>query len=259
MRRRFGSVLAVLGLLVGVLATAPTASAASIGACGGSGGTYRSGESVGISGGIGGVYGEAYANTPFGPCSPNDSNGINASGVQIALGQSAAWSTSFVTLGLIRCNHTNNSAWPASLCDGQLRAYAEQHGAAPWDYNMWNLGVATPGTAYALKIVYGCSGHAGQFCWYISGVFKMAFDMGSGLIPNGSVVYASWQLETHDPGDGLGNNVSGQSSGLGRIQYQKWSDKLWYLRSVGSACDFADAQHHCVVNGANGFYGYTTN
>lgn len=262
MKVRISTVAVTLALLVSSLLAAPVSAAGPIGACSSGGGNnYRSGEVAAV-GAVKGVYGELYAPSNangFGPCAPDDNSGINASAVQIGIAENAAWSTSFVTMGIMRCNSTNNGAWPAALCDGKLHAYAEQHGAAPWDYNMWVLGLVTEGQIYHMKIEYGCAGHANEYCWSTDGVLNLHFNMGSGLVPGNTGAQVSWQVETMDPGDGLGQNVSGRSSGAGRIQYKKNSDNLWYLRSVNGACDVINAQHKCVANGANGFYAYTLN
>jgi len=253
MKRRLLTLVAATALL---LTLAPSVSAASIGACSsGSNNGYRSGETTGQLA-LHGVYGEAYLPPQAGACTPNDGSGINASAVQVGLSENIAGA--FVTMGIIVCNHGDGS-WPSSLCDGRQHVYAEHHGSTFWDYSMSDLGAITAGATKNLQISYGCSGYSTSWCWFLNGNRIKTKDMGTGLKPTMTTVNASWQMETQDPGDGLGNNVSGQSVGAGRIQYQKNSDQLWYLRSVNGACDYASSQHHCAANGSYGFYGYTTN
>jgi len=256
--RKLLSLVASLALVGSMLAfTAPVAAAASIGGCNdATTQTFQSGEKKsGFA--IRGVYGEVYLASDAGACSPNDNLGGNAAGVQIGI--AADLGGAFVTMGVIQCNHVA-TGWPSSLCDDTYRLYAEQKGSTIWDYTMWDLGGApVGGGTYDLQISYGCSGHSTSYCWFFNGSLVKYFDMGSGLTPTNSDVTASWQVETKDRGDGLGNNVNGHSSGIGQIQYQKQSDKLWYLKSVSGACDQIDAQHKCVANGSYGFYAYTVN
>lgn len=256
--RRLISLFASLALVGGLLgAFAAPVAADSIGTCtSGSVNNYKSGETTGQLA-LRGVYGEVYLAGAAGPCTPDDNAGANFASVQIGIAENIAGG--FVTMGITQCN-TGSSSWPAALCDGKYNLYAEQHGSTIWDYNMWKLaGGLTAGNVYDLQISYGCSGHASEWCWFFNGTLMKTFDMGTGLKPTLTSLNASWQVETSDPGDGLGNNVSGQSSGAGRIQYQKNSDKLWYLRSVNGACDTTSGQHRCAANGSYGFYGWTVN
>jgi len=257
MKRRLIATLSAALLLVSAIGiSAPSVSAASVGACSsGASNNYRSGETTGQLA-LRGVYGELYLSSVAGPCTPDDNSGLNVSAIQIALGENIAGA--FVSMGIIKCN-TGSGSWPSTLCDGKQHVYAEQHGSVLWDYNMWDIGVITAGATKNLQISYGCTGYATSYCWFLNGNRVLSFNMGTGLSPAMTTVNATWQGETGDPGDGLGNNVAGQSTGAGRIQYMKNSDKLWYLRSVSGACDFISAQHKCVANGSYGFYTYTVN
>lgn len=251
--RKLISLIAALAILATLAPT--SAFAGSIGACGSSGtNLYRSGELYGP-GQFYGVYGEAQVNgsSYFGPCSPDDNSGINASGVQIGIAEGNDSAVSFVTLGIIICN-SGDSSWPSTLCNGARHFYAEQHGAFFWDYTMWDLGYADL-TQHDLQISYGICGYSTQYCWYVDGILKKHFDMGSGFVPWNSTAKVSWQVETKDSGDGLGD-VSHQVTMGGMASY---FNGAWHDHKVGTGCDTIDAQHRCLANGTYGFYAYTVN
>lgn len=234
----------LLGSAGGVLAAGP------IGACGSGNATYQSGESaVAIRDGISASI-LVPGSTFFGPCTPDDNSGINAASANINIHYGSA----FLETGLIRCNTTNNSAWPAGLCDGRLHFFLEQHGQFSWDYNMWDEGIASTGVAYTFTIQYFRSDST-----YHASVGALSFghvDMGSGLVPAQSNGY-DWQVETKDVGDGLGTVAS--ATNVGQMKTLVTNSSTWSFHPVGTACDVISSQHHCVANGSYAYYAYTAN
>ena len=235
-----------LALAVASLLSPVPASAASIGACSSGNATYASGENE--TGVRNGIQANMIVPSGAGPCTPDDNSGINAASANMGIN----YGNAFIEAGLIRCNTTNNSAWPASLCDGRLHFFVEQHGQFSWDYNMWDHGVASLGTTYQFTIQYFSSDKTYHVS--VGALHLRSVNMGSGLVPQQTNGYY-WQAETKDAGDGLGT-VSAATN-LGQLKTQFTS--TWSLHNVGSACNLISSQHHCVVNGSYGFYAYTTN
>lgn len=238
-------------MLIGSTVLVSSVSATSIGGCSSSGsGAYQSGET------FTGVYYAIQASidvpgsTEFGPCSPNDNAGINASSVNIGTGYGSA----FVEAGIIICNHTDNSAWPSTLCNGGRHWFMEQHGQALWDYNMWDLGAADT-SAHQIKIYYNNS--TKRYTFVVDALVKGSVDMGFGLVPNQTNAFY-FQFETKDADSGLGSNVAGLSSDIGQMKTET-PGSTWINHAVGSGCDLIATQHHCVPNGSYGMYAYTTN
>lgn len=248
-RSRFAVLPAVVLILVTMFPTATFA--ASIGGCvtngnnnNKSGETYSPGQFYGVSASVQ-VPGSGY----FGPCSPNDQLGQNISVAQIGISNG----TAFVDIGIAICNWDNKADFPPAICNGGRHFYAEQHGAATWDYTMFTLGSADT-SAHSLEIFYGLC-QAGHYCFYVDGVLKLNLNMNGAITPTQSNLTASWQFETADDGDGLGTVTTATNIG----QMESYFNGAWHWRDVGTACDVISAQHHCVVNGTHGEYAYTTN
>lgn len=248
-RSRFAVFAAVV--LVVAMAFPAAASAASIGACVTNGNNNnRSGEVsnpaafYGVSASVQ-VPGSGY----FGPCSPNDQLGQNISAAQIGISNG----TAFVTLGIAICNWDNSASFPPSICNGGRHFYAEQHGAAVWDYTMYSLGGADT-SAHNLTIQYGTC-QSGRYCFYVDGVLKLNLNMGLGLVPTNTNQLASWQFETGDNGDGLGTVTTATNIG----QEQSYFNGAWHWHNVNGACDQISSQHGCSANGSYGMYAYTNN
>ena len=254
MSKRLVSILASLALTISAFTVGvPVATAASYAACASGTNTFQSGEGNNP---IGTANYAIYASiqvpdsSNFFSCTPNDNNGINASSVNIGI----VYGSAFIETGIILCNHTDNAAWPASLCDAHRHFFVEQHGQAAWDYTMWDLGTGVTTSAYGIEINYNRS--TSKYDVWIGGTLKKSIDMGLGLVPNQTGNSLYWQVETKDVNDGLGS-VSAASN-AGQLQYLDGAS-TWHYHAVGSACDKISSQHHCVVNGSYAFYGYTTN
>jgi hypothetical protein len=248
------SIVVVASMLT---AFAPAALAfSSIGACSSNvDNVYQSGEATGQTT-LYGVFAhiDVPGSTLFGPCSPDDNAGGNASAGQIAIKGEFAYESSFVTMGIIICN-TPKSGWPAGLCDGGRHWYGEQHGLAFWDYNLFDFGPAST-TDHTYQIQYLTSDHL--YHWKIDGVSVGSYDMGAGLSPSLTSQQASWQLETSDPGDGIGDGSTPGSVQITGMEYNT-TNSGWIFKLSGSGCDFASSQITCRIDGTYGIYGYTIN
>lgn len=249
--RKIARVIAVVGVIGSLLGISATqVYAGSYGSCGTSGsGEYHSGE--GVTAVRNGIYASMQVNdvsgvSVFHPCYPSDGSGKNASSVNIGFSYGSAW----LEAGVIDCNHTDLS-WPSGMCNSTPQVFVEQHGQAPWDYNLWDIGL-TNYAAHSYEIVYNSS--TGDYDFYYDGSRKLSVNMGSGLVPGQNNGYY-WQLETQDVGDGLGTST--YAANIGQMELKQGS--TWYYHGAGSSCDTISSQHHCVINGSYGFYGYTVN
>jgi len=252
-KRRLFTMLAALAL---VLTFVPNVAAASYGSCGTSGAAaYHSGEDpLGTRDGIkASMEVFRWTHQEFYPCTPNDNAGINASASIIGMSASVLWTSAWLEFGVMACNHTNNGAWPFGLCNGQPKLFVEQHGAAFWDYNMWDLGEIADDNAHTYQILYNHS--SGNYDISFDGTVQMSVNMGNGLVPTAQNTFY-WLSETQDAGDGLGTVT--YADNIGQMQ-TKVNGGSWSYHPVGSSCDATSSQQHCVVNGANGIYTYTTN
>ena len=235
------------------LPLAGSVSAGSIGACLTSGvGSYHSGADELIRANVTGIYAtlEVGGSGYFGPCSPNDNQGTNASSANIGIQYGNAW----LEAGLIICNHTDNGAWPANACNGGRRFFIEQHGQAFWDYNFWTYYNPSPGIDFPVKIVY--NGNTHYYDIYFNNTLTGTVNMRSGLVPAQANGYY-WQVETKDVGDGLGSLTTATNVG----SMESYYDGAWRYHTIsGSSCPvLASGQHYCVPNGSVGFYAYTNN
>jgi len=248
-------VLATLAALAMVFAITGTALASGpIGNCSSSGSnSYRSGEDTSIEHNDYAIFAsiQVGASIQFSPCTINDNSGTNATSAHIGISNplGGAW----VEFGVIACNHTTNGAWPG-FCDWSRHVFIERSGAFGLDYHMFDLGNIDTG-AHDFKILFDIPLHKWYF--YLDGVAVpgQSIDMGAGLDPSTADLTTYWQLETQDPGDGLGTQ-----SVAANIGEQKFKNSTtWVYHDVGGSCDYADGQHHCVVNGSHAIYGYTVN
>lgn len=252
-RRAFLTLGAVAMLIASSLATAPSAFAAGpIGPCTSSSDTsYQSGETD-AGKVVNGVQADLQVpnSSNFGPCTPNDNSGANVSSVNIGIAYGSAW----VEIGILICNSKGNTDIPAASCNGSRRYFAEQHGQAFWDWNFWDLGQADL-NAHTMRIEYNNS--TGNYDFKIDGVVRVSKNMGGGLVPTQPNNSEYFQFETKDPGSGLGQNLNGYSTNIGRMF--TYYDGAWRYLGVGTSCDQVSVQHHCVPNGTVGMYAYTTN
>ena len=240
-----------------IFSAVPAAYAASVGGCASpQANTFQStgrGEDTVIAGGIF-AYMFVPSSTYFAPCSPDDNLGTNASSVNMGI----LYAPAFLELGIIICNQTNNDKWPVSLCNGSRHFFVEANGSAPFgiDYHMWDLGYAS-NTTHAMQISYLSDGN-----WNIfidGGSARMIVHMG-GTLPSPASGVATghyWQVETKDPGDGLGGGTAGTSANTS--QQQLYFNQGWHLRTTSYPCPIVSSQHQCGQNGSAGFYGYTVN
>lgn len=250
MKQRLLALVASLTMVVSLTFTfAAPVLAGSYGACGSSGtNSYHSGEyAQAIRYGIrADIQVGLLAN--FGPCEPNDNSGVNAASANIGIN----YGNAFLEFGVINCNHTDNSAWPATLCDGNRHIFLEQHGQFAWDYNMWDWGTVD-NAAHTYSISYSSARKVYEL--FFDYVYWGSVNMGTGLVPQQTNGYY-WQAETKDVGDGLGTVSNATNIGQ---EATKLSDSTRSFHPVNGACDVIDAQHHCVANGSYAFYAYTTN
>lgn len=248
----FATVLTAGALLI----AAPTALAYNpVGNCSSSDINAAAGETSGLAE-LYRVYGEVEVGTSgyFNSCTNDDFYGPNASAIQIGINNNQLGS--FVTLGIIISNHCGQR-WPASICNGARHFYAEQHGVQVLDYDMVDLGGATPGVTHYLQIAYNTCPYDREYCWYVDGVLRWHKNMGVGFIPNSSQQVASWQGETRDQGDGLGS--SGNAANMGGMK--TYFNGGWHSHTVGSTCNHINNNIQCVPNPANStaFYVFTNN
>ena len=257
-KRRLASSL--MGALLVAMFLPNVAAASSVGSCGSGGSNaYHSGEDpnairYGIAADIE-VFRWTVSNpNNFYPCNPDDNAGTNASGANIGISHGLLWANVWVEVGVIACNSSQPAywgAWPLGLCDGRTHVFVEQHGAAPWDYNMWDEGCICDDNVHTYSISY----YGGKFNTFLDGVGLIAVDMGAGLSPTNTNTFY-WQAETQDPGDGLG--TSAKATNIGEMR-TKLDTGTWSYHPVNGACDVLDSQQHCVANGTYGFYAYTVN
>lgn len=245
--RKLVSAFAIVAVILTMFPA--SVAAAAIGGCGTSGtGSYQSTGANNVITVATAMYAEIWlpGSSRFGPCSPNDNAGTNAASVNIGMNYGNAW----LEAGVIICNHGDNGAWPATLCNGGRHWFVEQHGQFPWDYNLWLIpGTVPTGVTNTIEILY----QAPYWKVYFNGVFAMGVDMGSGLVPTQSNGHY-YQVETKDVGDGLGD--IGTALNVGNMEYYH---NGWIMVNTQEPCPIVSSQHQCHQNGAHGFYAYTTN
>lgn len=244
-RRRSLSAAAAVVLVLSLAMPSATLAASRGGCTNGGSNQYHSGEyATATRNGISASIAVGYL-AVFGGCTPDDNNGTNAASANINIHYLNAW----LETGVMACNSTDHGEWPAGLCDGGRHWFIEQHGQAPWDYTMWDMGQIANG-AYTYSIIYYTS--LSKYRVSLNS-FYSDVDMGAGLNPNNSNGY-DWQVETQDGGDGLGTISDAANVG----QMKTLSGTTWVNHAVNT-CDRTDAQHHCVPNGTYAYYAYTTN
>lgn len=254
MRKRFLPLFMALGLIAAL--TGPV-SAAVTGPCVDAGSTdFNTGESVfpvtriGISADIavGGV-------NHFGACRPTDNAGINASLAGIMVQGNGG----FIQTGLINCRYSNNPGMnDAGLCDNtsnnKTYAFIESKGAAPWDFQYFNLGFYTPAEG-ALNFTIQFNSAANAWDVLIDGYLKKRiYNRSTDVDPN-QPIRVTWQFETKDRGDGLGSSSIAANIGAQRT---KSPNGAWSWHTVGSI-DVTNSEHVTVPNGSYGMYAYTVN
>jgi len=251
--RKLASICLSLALVVSAIAIAPAAvSAASWGACGDSStahyvnGNVKYGTDAALIRTV-----KAIITIPdsgqFKPCSPDDNQGANGPSAIVELYRAYLYGA-WVQAGIVRCENIY------SYCTGTPRFFSEWHEGLTNFSTVRDLGPASYDTPYTIQIrLYGGDQTA---VVSVNGVVKTTWNVGSQLNP-GDDPDAYWFTETHDRGDGLGSNVSGNSTNYSGMQYET-KDTGWWNRT--SSCNHGgSSQTVCVKNGSYGLYFYTVN
>ncbi len=253
--KRLVSLLASLAMVATLTFVVPSAAyAASYGACGDwTTAHYLSGQSMAATH-LDGVL--AYVTVPsssyFHACSPDDDQGTNGpfAGISIENGNAPYVQTAWVQLGIVRCYNG------PTYCDGTLKFITEWREGLTGATQVRSLGAASYNTQYQLYLLTNHG--AGTVDVYINGSRKLQWVVDGEIDGYYNVnLGGKWFTETHDSGDGVGNNVSGQSTNYGSMKYSLYGGG-WLNR--GAACNFGSGgQINCHQNGAYGLYFYTVN
>ncbi len=192
-------------------------------------------------------------NTYFHLCSGGTFLGMDMSGGVVGIKNSIG---AFAYIGLAKCAHAEGEV-PGSLCDGSLHLFTEVFAGYVTPHVIWDEG-SISAAPQSLKV--NLQGDVAKFYLKSGGIYYLIreYDFAGRLYVGDSSNVARVYGETHDSGDGLGNNVSGQSLNFGNVQWRQNSE--WLSVDNGGSCDWNSGnQMTCKANGSNGIYLYTVN